>query len=822
MGAVWLRSRTELRDRWKTWLAVALLAGIGAGIGMAAFGAAERVEHTYPDFVAAGEPLDVLVPGASRFGLVGGVDLADVGRLPQVTETADASALLLFAGHLPDGRLIGPGDVFPVAAAGNALGTTFERWKMLEGRPARPFAPLEATASFLAAEELGLKVGDTVRFHFFSADGFQANSVKLISAYKERLTKSGGRPGQDYEQLADGPDLRFRIVGIEASPAEFPPLPADISPVIHLTRSFYERYNDRIVQSPLLYTQLRRGAADLPAFERRVEQMAGDQPVAFVTTRATHTARVQRAIQVQASALRIFGLIVVAAFLVLMQQTLSRQVRVEAADDRTLRAFGMSSGQLIALPMIWAALVAVPAAAVAAGLTILLSPFGVVGTAAKANPDPGVAVHPTVLIAGVVGVLIGIPLLTLWPAIRRARASRAAAAAEKPVRSSRIARSFARGGAAPATSVGVNFGLSAGRGTASVPLFSAVVGFSLAVALLIATIGFGTSLQRVLDTPRLYGWTWDIKTGAPALPNIGGLVVPALRADDDIAAAAAGTVIQADLQDERVDTLAMTVVKGALAPAMIDGRAPRGAGEVLVGEKTLSDIDAGIGDTVTIRIGDSAVPVRIVGTAVFPPYGDNGQFGTGALVSYGQLQELLPAAKQNVFLLRLAPDVPLEREYHHLRDALEPLPTRLAQTPTDLENLMSIGGIQGTLVAILAILGAGTLAHTLITSVRRRRTSIALLRSMGFARRQVWGLVLVQALTLAVVALVLGVILGLIGARVAWAIFADHLGLTAGRAFPWSGLLVLVPGALVLTVAIAAFPAYLAGRTKPAAALREE
>jgi hypothetical protein len=66
------------------------------------------------------------------------------------------------------------------------------------------------------------------------------------------------------------------------------------------------------------------------------------------------------------------------------------------------------------------------------------------------------------------------------------------------------------------------------------------------------------------------------------------------------------------------------------------------------------------------------------------------------------------------------------------------------------------------------------------------------------------------------------VVLGLIGARVAWTIFADHLGLTAGRAFPWTGLLVLVPAALALTVAIAALPAYLAGRTRPAAALREE
>src|SRR5262245_15938536 len=528
MGAVWLRSRTELRDRWKAWLAVALLAGVGAGIGRGASPGAHRVEHTYPAFAAPGPPMAALVPGASEFGLVGGVNLTDVGRLPEVAETADASAMLLFAGYTPEGRLIGPGDVFPVAAAGNALGSTFERWTMLQGRAAHPFEVHEATASFLAAEKLGLKVGDTIRFHFFRGDRFLQTAATLLTQFDRRLNSPGSEPGEDYGRLADGPDLRFKIVGIEASPAEFPPLPADISPVIHLTRAFYERYNDEVVQSPLLYTRLHRGTADLPSFERRVEKMAGDQPVAFVSTRATAAERVQRAIRVQASALRVFGGIVLAAFLVLMLQTISRQVRVEAGDDRTLRAFGMSTGQLVALPMIWAAVVAVPAALIACGLTILLSPFGVVGLASKANPDPGIALDVAVLAGGFVGILVGIPLLTLWPAIRRARASRATAASEKPGRPSRVAGALAHGGAPPATSVGVNFGLSAGRGTSAVPLFSAIVGFSLAVALLIATVGFGSSLQRLLDTPRLYGWTWDIKTGAPALPNIGTLVVPAL------------------------------------------------------------------------------------------------------------------------------------------------------------------------------------------------------------------------------------------------------------------------------------------------------
>ena len=79
---------------------------------------------------------------------------------------------MLFAGHLPDGRVIGPGELFPVATAGNALGSTFERFSMLEGRAAHQYEEREATASFLAADQLGIKVGDKVRIHFFAAKTF--------------------------------------------------------------------------------------------------------------------------------------------------------------------------------------------------------------------------------------------------------------------------------------------------------------------------------------------------------------------------------------------------------------------------------------------------------------------------------------------------------------------------------------------------------------------------------------------------------------------------------------------------------------------------
>jgi len=192
------------------------------------------------------------------------------------------------------------------------------------------------------------------------------------------------------------------------------------------------------------------------------------------------------------------------------------------------------------------------------------------------------------------------------------------------------------------------------------------------------------------------------------------------------------------------------------------------------------------------------------------------------LMTYAQLTALVPEAKQNVFLLKLAKETSLSREFTHMRDALEPLPTRLAQRPSDLDNLDSIGGLQFALVAVLAALAAATLAHTLVSSVRRRRTSIALLRTIGFGRRQVSAVVVVQALTLVGVGLATGIVLGIIGGRFAWSLFTDNLGLDAGPVLPLTGLLVLVAASLAIAIGAAAIPAVLASRTRPADVLRDQ
>ena len=243
----------------------AVVAGIGAGVVIGLVAGARRTERAYPNFLDASNASDVLVSGKNSFGLVGSVDLDDVEKLPEVAATTRMNVSLLFSGRLSDGRRVGPVDLFPVAPEGTSLGRTIEKWKILEGRRANPNVVDEATASFVLAQNLDLHVGDTIRLHFIKAETFPAVALKLLSSFGSRLSGAPGSQATRIDQLADGPEITFRIVGIEAAPDEFPPIPPDTAPPLHLTPAFTKQYVPGIMANQLTYVHLHR-PAELTSF----------------------------------------------------------------------------------------------------------------------------------------------------------------------------------------------------------------------------------------------------------------------------------------------------------------------------------------------------------------------------------------------------------------------------------------------------------------------------------------------------------------------------------------------------------------------------
>ena len=93
---------------------------------------------------------------------------------------------------------------------------------------------------------------------------------------------------------------------------------------------------------------------------------------------------------------------------------------------------------------------------------------------------------------------------------------------------------------------------------------------------------------------------------------------------------------------------------------------------------------------------------------------------------------------------------------------------------------------------------------------------------LGFVPRQVRWTVAWQATTFVSTALLIGLPVGIAIGRVIWTAFAHQLGTLAEPVTPAVQLILTIPAAVVLSNLIAAAPAVMAGRMKPAPALRAE
>ena len=159
-----------------------------------------------------------------------------------------------------------------------------------------------------------------------------------------------------------------------------------------------------------------------------------------------------------------------------------------------------------------------------------------------------------------------------------------------------------------------------------------------------------------------------------------------------------------------------------------------------------------------------------------------------------------------------------------LAAALGPLGvgTQPATPPSAMTNLGSVRGLPLALGIFLVVLAIGALAHTLVTSVSRRRRDLAVLRALGTTPGQTRTMVAAHASTVGVVGLVIGIPLGLVAGRQLWRWVATsvpflYVGPIAGLA-----ALAAVPVALLIANVVAAGPGRSAALIRPAEELRSE
>ena len=202
------------------------------------------------------------------------------------------------------------------------------------------------------------------------------------------------------------------------------------------------------------------------------------------------------------------------------------------------------------------------------------------------------------------------------------------------------------------------------------------------------------------------------------------------------------------------------------------------------------------------------------------PGGDKTSVGDGAVLTRRALADLGPrfAASLN-YLVRFEAGIEPGAGRAQLAQELGDIDVQVAgiEQPADLADYARVRATPLVLAALFAILGVATVTHAMVATVRRRGRDLALLKTLGFTRPQVSATVAWQATTVAVIALVVGVPIGIAGGRVAWTLLAESIGTVAEPVIPIAGIALTIVAVILVTNLVAAAPGWFAGRTRPAA-----
>jgi putative ABC transport system permease protein len=279
---------------------------------------------------------------------------------------------------------------------------------------------------------------------------------------------------------------------------------------------------------------------------------------------------------------------------------------------------------------------------------------------------------------------------------------------------------------------------------------------------------------------------------------------------------------ETQLGGRHVTVVGMQPVLGDVAPPVLAGRLPDAPGEIALGGRELRALHKRTGDRVTARTPRGSRDLHIVGQVVVSPDITNEQVplgGGGVMTLTGAAALSSGPLARNVFpvqLRRPAGHAAITRLKQQFPGAVLP-----AVPPPEIRNLQGVSGLPLALALLLTLLATGTIAHTLVTSVRRRRKELAILKTLGFVARQVRGTVAWQATAIAAAGAAAGLPLGIAAGRLAWIFFANQVAI---EPVPVISPLVLlaIPAIVVLANAVAAVPARAAARTQPATVLRTE
>ena len=775
------------RTRWRSLVLLTLLIAVAGGVAAAGVAGARRTGSSPERFHDAASSRDVFVNGVP----------ADAGPLleildgPLVESYVEARFVFAFAEFEEFVYFFAP----PTSE-----GIGIDQGILLEGRRPDPDEPLEVVVPEGVAQRYDLRPGDTW-------DGIVSLDPEQSAALLQGVDPS--EPG--------GPALPLEITGVARTSGDLSA--RDDDPVgVLLSPAFLDTYAGQVgIGGSNYLVRLADGRAGLDEFTDAAEVAYGNtRELGLDVTDAEGV--LAPSLDVISAALVVLAAVVAVVGFALAATAISRQQRSSSADDGVLRALGATPRSRTALltasvlPAIVASAVLVPLLAIAA------SPVFPVGVGRRLEPAPGVDVDVPVLLVAAVAVLI-LTLLFAWVgAARIVRSARTAADARSGGRA-RFLDPIARA-LAPAPATGTRFALTTAP-RVNAPVRPALAGACVGTLALVAVAVVGASLDQLVGDPARWGTTWDVAIETVEVDR------DRVQDDDDVAAAALARFDeQVTVEDREVIAMTLDRVKGDLPPTTLEGRAPTSEEEVALGRETLDAIGADIGSTVEIESrSEPAKPYQVVGVVLFPTVDQSFPLTDGALfdVSGGDRLLLGDPERDDGGYLRLLVRWEPAVDHAEALDELAPGATiNPPSPPPEVSGLRDVERFPAATGGVLALLGAAAVGHALSATTRRRRRELGILSALGFSPRQRATAVVTQATATGLVALGVGIPLGVAAGRFVWRAIADALGVATDPAVPWLSIAGGALGALAALHLLAIPPAIAARRIRPSHALRTE
>lgn len=811
MELIWARTSRLVRRGARATILLALLAGIVAGVSMAMVAAGRRTTTAYDRFFAYADVPELLINFCPPdFELDPDADITMCYSYDAVAEEPALEAL-------PE---------VETATRGSFRGVTV--------------APVERPAERVAASTLVSyddEVPGSLSGGFLVVDGRQATDSGEVLLNEVLAERSGIGVGDRAVLTFWGPEDIGNFVEEDPPPFSGPQVEVE---VVGLGRALTDLAAAQVGlgaggDAAVLYAGpgLGDATADAGAFTGvLVDTVAGsrdaatsaieaafpNQPFNIADAVAINEIEPTRdAIRYEGQAATALGLVIAVLAVAFVGQAIARQSRREWADGPVLRSVGVTTAQAAAAAALRGISVGIPAALLAVGVAVLLSPRGPVGVGRRAEIDPGIRIDALVLTVGASAVIVISALAAAAPLLRgRALRTRVAAPPRRRPR-----RSLAM---PPVPTAGLHLARNGRRG--GVELVTALSSAAAAVVAIVAATALVASLDSLLGAPGRFGAPWDVSIGVPFEDEAAVReVLLDRRGDIEQAAFIRGQDLL--IGTESAWTQAFDPIEDVAEeapPLPIDeGRPPATAREIAVGALTLEDAGLSIGDRITITnvATNAEIEVTVVGTAMI-----NDTFepspGRGALVTPELIAEIAPeAGNADPAVVTLRPGVDVDAFVDSLRSEVA-TPVQPPLEPAALRNVDRIRALPYVMAAVVSLLALASLVHALVLSVGRNRRVLGVLKGMGFTRRQVASAIAWHASSYAVAATAVALPLGVMAGRWGWRAVAGSLGVPDLPVLPLYVLAVVAVALLALANLAAVYPGWRAARLSTAAALRSE